>query len=384
MLDKILLVDDEANILTAYSRSIGKHFDIDTAESGPQGLEAIKNNGPYAVIVSDFRMPEMNGVDFLKEASQVAPDTVRMILTGYAEQETAIQAVNEGHVFRFLTKPILPPALIQSLQAGVYQYRLIVAEKELLQKTLAGVIKTLCDVISITNPMAFGRSARVEKIVGQLASELKVEKLWLINMATMLSQIGSVAVPENIMEKVCNGMPLSPEEESIFNIHPETGRQLIQNLPRLESIAEIIAYQQKNFDGSGSPQGGLSGTDIPLGARLLKVALDFDFLHVSGLPHHEAITILRKREGRYDMEIVAALSSIVSEVILEPVTHKKLKVQELVPGMEPVEDICTKSGATIVKKGAVLTEATCMGLTKLMEAGIQLKEPISVLPVKSV
>jgi DNA-binding NtrC family response regulator len=139
MPEKVLFVDDDQNILASHQRMFRKQFALHTAMGGEEGLGSIAAHGPFAVIVSDMQMPIMNGVKFLTKARKLAPDSVRMILTGYADMQTAIEAVNEGHIFRFLTKPCHPEALAKALTAGIAQYRLLTAEKELTEKGILGI-----------------------------------------------------------------------------------------------------------------------------------------------------------------------------------------------------------------------------------------------------
>ena len=149
----VLFVDDEPAILDTYQRLLHRDFEIEIAVGGPLALRMLELRGPYAVIVSDSRMPDMSGIELLGRVRTIAPDTVRMMLTGYADVETAIDAVNEGSVFRFLTKPA-KETLTKAVAAGLAQYRLIVAEKELLERTLSGTIKVLTEVLSLVNPAA--------------------------------------------------------------------------------------------------------------------------------------------------------------------------------------------------------------------------------------
>ena len=135
MTKKILLVDDDPNILQGYQRQLRKRFELDTVLSGREGLEAVASDGPFAVIVSDMRMPGMDGVQFLTQVRETASDTVRMMLTGNSDQQTAMDAVNEGHIFRFLTKPCNTDTFAKALEAALEQYRLITAERELLPGT---------------------------------------------------------------------------------------------------------------------------------------------------------------------------------------------------------------------------------------------------------
>ena len=130
MTRKALCVDDDANILAAHRRQLRNAFKIDTAQSGQDGLKALDEKGPYPVIVSDLRMPGMDGIEFLSKAREKAPDSVRIMLTGNADLEAAIEVVNEGGIFRFLTKPCSPASLLRALNDGVSQYCLIKAERE--------------------------------------------------------------------------------------------------------------------------------------------------------------------------------------------------------------------------------------------------------------
>src|SRR5580698_5073090 len=159
--DKILFVDDEPAFLKGYQLMLRQDFEVDTAVGGEQGLAQIHDHGPYAVVVSDMRMPGMNGVQFLARVRQIAPDTIRMILTGYTDINAAMDAVNEGNIFRFLAKPCERDVLSNAITSGLVQYRLITAEKELLGNTLMGSIKVLIDVLSAASPEAFGRSIRI-------------------------------------------------------------------------------------------------------------------------------------------------------------------------------------------------------------------------------
>ncbi len=146
MSTKILCVDDEPNILAGYRRSLRKQFEIETAPGGAEALAMIAEGGPYAVLVTDMRMPGMDGIQFLREAQRVAPDSVRIMLTGNADQQTAAGAVNEGRIFRFLNKPCPAEDLAHALAAGLEQYRLVTAEKELLEKTLGGTIRMMMEI----------------------------------------------------------------------------------------------------------------------------------------------------------------------------------------------------------------------------------------------
>jgi response regulator RpfG family c-di-GMP phosphodiesterase len=365
---KVLCVDDERNILEAYQRSLRKQYEIETTLGGEEALGLILSHGPFAVIVSDMRMPGMDGIQFLSRAKESAPDSVRIMLTGNADMQTAIEAVNEGNIFRFLTKPCSPEILAKALEAGIEQYRLVTAERELVEKTLRGSVQILTDVLSLVNPTAFGRAARVRRFVSQLAASMKVEESWQIEIAAMLSQVGCVTVPEDVLIKVYRGISLTADEWHMYQAHPQVGRDLIAHIPRLENVAEIIAYQEKLFDGTGLPHDERRGQDIPLGARILKLALDFDKLEASGISKGECLDEIRRRKNWYDPVVVSALRTVLANQIQFEV--KTLRTNELEPGMILAEDVSSTRGLLLILKGQEVTTSLRMRLHNYAERGV--------------
>jgi len=376
MPEKILFVDDEPNVLAAYERQLRKQFDVVTREGGEAGLQEMMVGGPYAVVVSDFRMPNMDGVQFLARVKGISPDTVRMILTGYADVQTAIEAVNEGNVFRFLTKPCPSDSLSKAIIAGIEQYRLVNAERELLEQTLKGTIQILTELLGLVNPEAFGRCSRIQKRVQSIAVRMRLSDVWQYETAAMLSQIGGVVLPEKILKRLYKGEKLSDEESELFEMHPMVGSDLIAKIPRLEQIAQMIGYQEKRFDGQGVPHDALHGEEIPLGARLLKVALDFDILEAKGMPGDKALKALKERVGWYDPEILDVLEEILQVTGAEQI--KLVKVKDLDVDMVLTEDIVSESGILLISKGLQMNNLMLVGL-KTFARSARVKEPIRVL-----
>jgi response regulator RpfG family c-di-GMP phosphodiesterase len=405
MADKILCVDDDPGMLGLYrllhdqQRKLGEIFDIETASSGEEGLEAIRRGSSYAVIISDMVMPGLDGVQFLSQVRELAPATVRMMLTGHADLNVALNALNEGNLFRFLTKPCTAASLLGALTAGVRQYRLVMAEKELLEKTLAGCIKMLADVLSLVSPAAFSRAVRVQRWVQRLATALGIEDAWQLEVAALLSQTGCVMLPESILAKVCSGAELTPEESALYKAHPKVGRDLIASIPRLEAVAAIIAYQEKGFDGSGVPDDGKRGQEIPLGARILKVALDFDELEYQGLPGRKALARMQHRPGRYDPAVLDVLTGLV--LVDARMEIKELSLRDLMAPLEitantdptharngtygggqlaPMvlaEDMLSNKGVLMLSRGQKITLALLQRLRNLA-CGSVIREPIRV------
>ena len=375
MNDKVLLVDDDLNLLSAAKRHLRKRFVVFTALGGMEGLKLIKKEGPFSVVVSDLRMPGMDGIQFLLRVREAAPDTVRMMLTGNADLQSAVTAVNDGQVFQFLTKPCHQEILSKSISLGIKQYRLVTAERELLEKTLRGSIRILTDMLSILNPEALGRSSRIKRLVNGLANHLNPPDRWAIETAAMLSQIGFIILPPETLNKMYRGEPLSGEEKQLFDMHPSTAADLIRKIPRMEKIAEMIAYQEKCFDGSGVPRDDKKGGDIPLGARILKAVLDYDVLEGSGIAKRDAFAKMEERSNIYDPDVLASLKSIIE---FEPPKNAwTLNLDQLEEGMILAEDLQSSKGRLLVSKGHELSPILIKRLNNV-KISMGIKEPVKV------
>ena len=380
MSQRILCVDDDANILAAYQRGLRKHFPIDIAGDGPSALQMLQEHGPYAVVVADMRMPGMDGVQLLMEARRLCPDTVRLMLTGNADQHTAIEAINKGHIFRFLSKPTSPESFAAVLTAGLEQYRLITAERELLEKTLNGSVRLLTDILSLTDPISFGHGQNLKDSIRTLARHFQIDQTWDLEMAAMLSQVGCVTIPPSVLLKVRSGFALTGPEKDLMTRLPEFGARLLGNIPRLESVARIVLYQNKNFDGTGFPLDPVAGQDIPMGARMLKVLTDLSQLE-EDKPKHKALQEMRERTGCYDpMVLDAAWASLdLGPSESAGASHQDIAVsiKDLHPGYLLLANVKTRDDILIVKAGTKVSLALLERLRNFADmAGVQ--EPIPV------
>ncbi|HET6976506.1 MAG TPA: HD domain-containing phosphohydrolase [Pyrinomonadaceae bacterium] len=356
-MERVLCVDDEQNILEGYQRSLRKDFRIDIANGGAAALEMIRANGPYAVIVSDMRMPEMDGVQLLAAVKEVAPETVRIMLTGNADQQTAIEAVNEGNIFRFLNKPCPPESLKNSLLAAIKQYHLIHAEKELLEKTLTGSLQVLTDILSMVNPTAFGRAARVRRLVRELGANMKLDNVWQVEIAAMLSQIGCITVPEETLAKVYEGKVLTADEKAMIANHAKVAHDLIARIPRLEPVAEIIGCQDRVGD-----------ENEPEAARVLRLALDFDKLIEGEKSSSQAFSEIETRVDRYGASAIEALRDVVahSETMYQ---QRAVTVDELAEQMILAADVVATNGVLLIGKGQEATASLKMRLWNFVNRG---------------
>ncbi|MBN2162789.1 MAG: response regulator [Pontiellaceae bacterium] len=346
MTKKILFVDDEQNVLDGIRRQLRRDFDIDTANGGEDALKLLAEN-EYAVIVTDMRMPGMDGVNLLKRAEAIAPLSVRMMLTGNSDQQTAIDAVNHGQIFRFLNKPCATESLISSLQAGVKQYELVTAEKELLEKTLTGSIQALMDILALANPCAFHRAERIKHYVTQCVQGLNLPDGWKYEIAAMLSQIGYITIPPEILEKDLTGETLTPREQEMLRNRSKSTCQMIERIPRLEEITQMIALLDSDVPA------GPDRDCVHTGALLLTVCGQFDQLLTNGLSHRQVMNQLSETPTPNASDILEVMEQVEPLILDTTIMH--IDVEYLRVGMVLAEDIRTQSNIMIIKKGQIVT-----------------------------
>jgi response regulator RpfG family c-di-GMP phosphodiesterase len=378
---KVLFVDDEPNVLAAFQRQLRRQFEVETAPGGPEGLALLQNSRDFAVVVADMRMPQMNGVEFLARVKSAAPDTVRMMLTGNADQGTAIDAINDGNIFRFLNKPCPTEKLIEALEAGLRQHQLIMAERELLENTLSGSVKVLAEILSLTEPISYGSAEAVRGDVRTLAAHMKIADAWQLEVAATLARIGRVSIPPEVTLKQRVGHGLSPAEEKMLAQVPSVGANLLAQIPRMEEVSRMILFQDKHFDGSGFPEEKISGENIPLGARILKALFDLVEVETGGVAREPALQQLRSRPGVYDPQILEAIAACFQIGLRDANQAKRPPVSLNFTGLRVghvlVTDIQTRDGIMIVARGNRITPALIHRLRNFSSmSGI--KEPIYV------
>jgi response regulator RpfG family c-di-GMP phosphodiesterase len=347
--EKILCVDDEANVLAGFQRNLRRRFQLETAQGGEAALAMLEQSGPFAVVVSDMRMPNVSGLQLLRQVKARWPETVRLMLTGNADQQTAMDAVNEGSIFRFLTKPCPPETLGAALTAALEQHRLITAERELLENTLNGSVRALTEILSLLAPETFGRGQVVREQMRAVAVTLGLPNVWELEMAAMLHGLGQVMLPTEVAGRARRGAALSAAEETMVRSVPEAGSNLLAHIPRLQQVARMVLFQNKHFDGTGYPMDTPGGEEIPPGARLLKVLLDLGQLEVRGSSRREALAQMRERAGHYDPQLLDAVAVVVGAGGQKPTTGIAFK--DLKPGHVLVSDVLTSQNLLIIAAG---------------------------------
>jgi response regulator RpfG family c-di-GMP phosphodiesterase len=349
-LPRVLCVDDESRVVEGLVLHLRKDYQVFTALSGDEALKTLKQMGGAAVVISDMRMPGMDGATLLNLVMQYYPDATRILLTGEPGRDAAVSAVNKANIFRFLTKPCPPEMLKTAVEAGLVQHRLLNAERSILKETLNGCIKVLVDVLAITNPVAFGRASRVKRVAMEFAETLQCKDYWQLEAAAMLSQIGYLSLPTELVEKLYYGERLTPEEKILASGAPDMVNSLLENVPRLEPVIQILTAlnwkdEQLAMLGDGT---------IGLGTRILGMVLEYDALIAQGHAMNVAVQTLRSRAGRFGESLVEQFSIHVGAgSSTEELRDMPLRVVQ--PGMIIMQDVRTSMGTLLVTRGFEVT-----------------------------
>lgn len=365
MKPKVLCVDDEPQVLAGLEPHLRRHHQMLRAGSGLEALEVAAAHPDIVVVVSDMRMPRMSGAELMAKMRAALPDATRILLTGHADTESAILAVNEGHIFRFLTKPCPPDVLGHALAAAVEQHRLITAERVLLEQTLRGAIRALAEVLALTSPVAFGTAKRLESLAGEMAREIGHPAPWQVEVAAVLSQLGAVTLPHDVLEKVRSGGALDAHERAMVAHAPKAAEKLVSSIPRLEPVLQIM-------HALASPAWRVAPPEITRGAAILRLAMAFDRLDARGVSAVEAMARLREDQG-HDIALLDAVARLRCGAV-ELQSHS---LRSLGPGMVLAEDLLLASGALLVPRGYEITASFTERVRNFPHGAV--REPVQVL-----
>lgn len=371
---RVLCVDDEPRVLDGMRRTLGMNFDVQTAAGGALALAMLDGPVRFAVTISDMRMPGMDGATYLELAAEKDPDMVRMLLTGQSDMPAAIRAINQGRIFRFLTKPCDTDLLHGAVEDALEQHRLISSEKELLQKTLYGCIDVLTDMLSLVNPLAFARAGRVKGLVQDVGRSLDLREPWQLELAVMLSHLGYVGIAPEVLARAYSGKTVSDSDRQMLDAAPRTAHKLMAHIPRIGAVLSLV-------ECLGAPPPALDGLlprsregRLPWGVHVILAAQRADELsHLHPMPSTIAEVLGKEK---YHPAVVDALARAeFQQLALRRVIS--VSARELEPGMYLLEDALSDAGVVMARGGQAVTRTVSV-LLKRMALRDNLREPLSV------
>jgi hypothetical protein len=283
------------------------------------------------------------------------------MLTGNADMDTAIHAINEGSIFRFLNKPCPKETMGKTLTAAMLQYRMVIAEKQLLEQTLSGSIQVLTEVLSLVNPAAFGRAERARRYIHHVVTSMKMANVWQYEVAAMMSQLGCVTLPPETIEAVYKGEKLSPDEQAQYDAHPSVAYDLLSKIPRLEPIARMIEHQNHPLPPSLTANPDM--TDMRMGTEILRLTLAYEELIHKGTSRNEAVHTLSRQNKNFSPDFFQALVELDPNA--EQGELKQCRIENLSTGMIFQQEVRTPEGALLVSKGQEVTSPLLSKLKNL-------------------
>ncbi len=379
---KILYVDDEESILLSF-RSLmrNQNLEVHTLNDPLLVSEYLATHGPFAAVLSDERMPGADGVAVLSGVKERFPDTMRVLVTGYADIEAIQQAINLGGIMNYVSKPWDDANLRSLVQELVSRYNAVKERHYLLDEiklknetlelllegTIGGVVKLLSDVVASIGEDVAAQNVRIKSLGNAIIKQmpdLTEKETWNIRRSLELFNLGLALLPPLVQMRVgreglraTNDIPLAAK-------HNVLAADLLSGIPQFEEVARIIRLQRKNFDGTGDPVAdSVRGKDIPLGSRILKILLDMEMKSTDHFKGRDVLQKMNTMHKVYDADLLQILlGGKPTPDARKP--DAKVPVRRLSVGMVLLEDLVTQNGQLLLRRNATLTETVCKLLSQ--------------------
>jgi CheY-like chemotaxis protein len=343
---KVLCVDDEPRVLTSLDRALRSKYEVFTAATGAEAVDVLAKTTDLAVVISDMRMPEMDGSTFLRHARNLRPNAIRILLTGHADVQSAIKAINEGQIFRFITKPCPPAQLAAVMEEAERQHELIMAEKALLQRTLLGAVKAMVDLMSFASPKTMGRAVRLKRRISRLCRELNVERRWALEAAALFSELGNLSLPTSLVQKITLGAPLSDAERTRSQAATRAALASIAQVPRLAPVSHTLELALGL--NPEEPADDIEQSHV----QLLRLSMELERVETAGGALDEALRAMSVQKAFPAKFIEAAWRTIPKS---DASQDHAIGVNDLRAGMVLSDDVETQGGVVIAPRGCEVT-----------------------------
>ncbi|MDI6100894.1 response regulator [Actinoplanes sp. NEAU-A12] len=364
----VLLVDDEESVLATLSLQLGKDHRLLLAGDGDEALRLLAENGPVAAVISDMRMPGMDGIELLGRIQVDYPDIMRILHTGYGDMSTAIAAINAGGVYRYLPKPASRADICETVKTAIDRHDHAMAERRMLDTTLRASLQALFGILELSSPVGFARAGRIRVLVGELVHEMELDGLWEIEVAAMASQLGAVTVPPEVLKRMEDGAPLSFDEQAMVSAMPGVVLPLINDIPMLEDVVATV----RGLAGEEPPPGGWNAL-VEGAISVVRAAIEYETAESRTNSPALAIASLTQR-GMCAPHVLAALRRLKG---VEGTTNapQAYAISELQVGMRLAEDVRAVNGLVLIGRGTVVTEVMLDRLVNFSRV-VGLVEPV--------
>ncbi len=331
---KILVVDDEPDNLALLYRTLRQDYEVTKCLSPLEALK-ILDEEDFQVIISDHKMPDMDGVEFLKLSQEKSSSAIRLLVTAYSDVKILINAINYAKIFRYIKKPYMPDELLYTVQSSLEFYQLKIDNENLifdLKDLFAGTIKSITEALDAKDSYTLGKSRRVAFYATKIAQNLNLSdaEIGKIELAGLLHDIGMIGVPEDILNKTDK---LTPEEYEEIKKHVFHSIKILEDIKQLKDVIDIVKYHHEYYDGKGYPY-GMKGEETPIGSRIISLAdawesLRSDRTYRKRMPEEEALKIIKEQKGiQFDPKLVDVLEYIIPQANIEIEEYEKIIEEE--------------------------------------------------------
>ncbi|GAA4945860.1 response regulator [Actinoplanes utahensis] len=365
----LLLVDDDEVVLETLSIQLGRDHRLLFAGDAEKALELLAANDDVAAVVSDVRMPGMDGVQLLGKVQTDYPDVMRILHSGHGDMNTVIAAINSGGVYRYLPKPAGRADILDAVKKAVSKHDHAMAERRMVDTTLKTSMQALFGILELSSPVGFARAGRIRALVGELTHALELDGLWEIEVAAMASQVGAVTVPPEVMRKLAEGAGLTPDEQAVVNAMPASVLPLIKDIPMIDDVIDTI----RGLAGERPPAGGWSPV-VEGAISVVRTAIEYDTAFARSNSATTAVAALA-RADRCAPHVLAALRQIKGVQSPEAGSTQAYTIAELQVGMRLAQDVTATNGLVLISSGTVMTEAMLDRLANFNRA-LGLVEPV--------
>jgi response regulator RpfG family c-di-GMP phosphodiesterase len=351
----VLIVDDDQSAIATVKALLAPlgHRVLE-ATNGQEALEAARTQQPDMMLL-DVMMPDMSGFEVCEtlRADPATRDLPVVMITALKEKSYRMRGLEAG-ADDFLSKPVdgleLRTRVSATLRAD--RHRRHYEEQVLHNATLKGTIAVMRDVLSMVDPDTFGRTQRLERMVTEIGTKVGYEPLRELELAAVLCQIGRVVLPENLRNKATQPSRLSPSDRKLLDSVSDVSATLIEHIPEFEAVGDIVAWQDKRYDGTGPPALPIAGEDLPLGARIIRLARDVLDFEDGGLNRSAALTHCHDYPGHHDPALLEAASELYAEDLA---LTKIIGFGELKTGCVTRSAILGKDGRRLLAAGMEIT-----------------------------
>lgn len=331
----ILVVDDEQDNLQLFVRTLRRNYNVLKANSGLEGLEVLKNE-KVDMILSDHKMPVMDGSEFLKNSIEIIPDAIRILVTAFADSEILVGAINDGKIHRYVRKPWTPPELLNIVEACFEVYQLNIDNQKLagdLKELFSGTISAIMEALDAKDTHTSGRSKRVTYFALRIGQKMGLsdEKLSELELAGLLHDIGMIGVPANVLSKPGD---LSEEEYEQVKGHLTIGIKILSEIKQLHHVIKIVECHHEYYDGKGYPH-GLQGEEIPVESQIIAVADAYDGLtseraYRKSMQHAEAVNLIKSASGsQFNPKVIEAFVKSIDQASQEIKDFEENKLTDI-------------------------------------------------------